>query len=508
MRPTQFVDRDGSLVMISPELIAEIRRLYHAEHWKVGTIAAELHLHYDTVRRALAPERRRRPAKRKTKTAPYLEFTQQTLEKYPRLRATRIHEMIRQRGYTGGIAQVRRLVRRLRPRVQEAFVRLEAFPGEQAQVDWAHFGLVRVGQARRRLSGFVLTLAYSRAFYLEFFFDQCLENFLTAHVRAFHDLGGCTRSVLYDNMKSVVLERYAEQARFHPKLLELCAHYHFQPRLCHPYRGNEKGRVERTIRFIREGFFEARPFTNLVDLNHQALRWRNEALQRPHPDHKPRCVLELFQEEKLRLLPLPQHPFAIEFLKPVCSPKTIYVRFDLNDYSIPPEAVGKKLTLAASDTRVRILDGDTVLVTHPRSYHRHELIENPAHRRALLEQKRKAQGSSALQRLRAAVPEVDNFLQQAMDKGEPLRTVSQKLLLLLSDYGSHELRAAVQTALERQTPRVSSVAFLLSRRRNRSKQKPLPNVHFEHRPDLAELYVNPHPPESYDELSENDDEHS
>ena len=254
MWPTDIVDRDGSVVMIPPELVAEIRRLYHAEHWKVGTIAAELHLHYDTVRRALAPEQRRRPAKRKTKTAPYLEFIQQTLEKYPRLRATRIHEMIRQRGYTGGIAQVRRLVRRLRPRVQEAFVRLEAFPGEQAQVDWAHFGLVRVGQALRRLSGLVLTLAYSRAFYLEFFFDQCLENFLTAHVRAFHDLGGCTRSVLYDNMKSVVLERYAERARFHPKLLELCAHYHFQPRLCHPYRGNEKGRVERTIRFIREGF--------------------------------------------------------------------------------------------------------------------------------------------------------------------------------------------------------------------------------------------------------------
>jgi transposase len=494
--------------MIPPELVAEIRRLYYAEHWKVGTIAAELRLHYDTVRRALAPQRRRRPSKRKTKTAPYLEFIQQTLEKYPRLRATRIYQMIRDRGYTGGIAQVRRLVCRLRPRIQEAFVRLQAFPGEQAQVDWAHFGLVRVGQALRRLSCFVLTLAYSRAFHLEFFFDQGLENFLTAHVRAFHDLGGCTRNVLYDNMKTVVVERYAERARFHPKLLELCAHYHFQPQLCHPYRGNEKGRVERTIRFIREGFFEARPFTNLVDFNHKALGWRNEALKRPHPEHKPRSVLEVFEEEKVHLLPLPQHPFEIELLKPVCSRKTIYVRFDLNDYSIPPQAVGKKLTLAASDTRVRILDGDTVLVTHPRSYHRHELVENPAHRRALLEQKRKAQGSSTLERLRAAVPEVDNFLQQAMDKGESLRTVSQKLVLLLDDYGSHELCAAVQTALERQTPRVSSVAFLLSRRRNRSQQKPLPSVEFEHRPDLAELYVKPHPAESYDELSETDDEDS
>ena len=171
--------------MIGPELVARIRHLFFAEHWKVGTIAAELRLHRDTVRGALQSQRfSRTQASRPRLTDPYVEFIRETLQKYPRLRATRIYEMIRARGYQGSVVQVRRRVAELRPTQREAFLRLRTFPGEQGQVDWAHFGTVSVGRARRKLSGFVLTLSYSRALALEFFFDQSLENFLRAHVRA------------------------------------------------------------------------------------------------------------------------------------------------------------------------------------------------------------------------------------------------------------------------------------------------------------------------------------
>jgi len=119
--------------MISKEQSAEIRRLYYAEHWKVGTIAAELGVHHTTVLRAVGLlERRCSDRPRRTKTQPYEEFVRQTLNKHPRLRATRIFEMVRSRGYTGGIAQLRRLVRRLRPRRKEVFARVQVFPGEQA----------------------------------------------------------------------------------------------------------------------------------------------------------------------------------------------------------------------------------------------------------------------------------------------------------------------------------------------------------------------------------------
>jgi transposase len=488
--------------MIPPELVVEIRRLFYAEHWKIGTIASELGVHYDTVKRALEAERFRRGSSRKTKLEPYHEFIQQTLETYPRLRATRVFEMVRERGYTGGIEQLRRYVRGIRPPAAEVFVRLQVLPAEQAQVDWAHFGVVRVGRAERRLSCFVLTLSYSRAFYLEFFFDQSLENFLTGQIRAFHDMGGSARTLIYDNLKAAVIERYGPKARFNPKLLELCAHYHYQPQLCSPHRANEKGRVERTIGFIRQGFFEGRPFTNLADFNRRALEWRDRVMLRPHPERKPQTVLDVFLEEKTHLLPLPAHPFVVERLKPVRCRKTIYIRFDLNDYSIPPQAVGKKLTLAASDTRVRILDGPRLLASHRRSYDREEVVKDPAHEKALYKLRRKARSSTALERLTDLVPAAETFLRQAFDKGESARNLTQKLLLLLDDYGKDDLQLAIETALERNTPRLSSVAFVLNNRRTASTKKPPLPVQLEHRPDLAEIYVKPHSPEVYDELSE------
>jgi transposase len=173
--------------MLSSALRAQIRHGFYAEHWKVGTIARALGLHPDTVRHALDTEQfNRAKALRPLLTDPYLAFIRQTLQQYPRLRATRIYHMIRDRGYTGSVVQLRRVVARLRPVRQEPFLRLRFFPGEQGQVDWAHFGEVPIGRARRRLSCFLITLSYSRALYLEFFFDQSMENFLRGHVHAFH----------------------------------------------------------------------------------------------------------------------------------------------------------------------------------------------------------------------------------------------------------------------------------------------------------------------------------
>ncbi len=228
--------------MIDPELVAKIRLLFFAEHWKIGTIARQLNLHRDTVRTALETDRFNRPKPNRAarKTDPYVEFIRQTLAQYPRLRSTRIFQMIRARGYEGGSSQLRRLVAQLRPGVQEPFLQLRTLPGEQAQADWADFGEVRIGQARRRLSCFVITLSYSRALALHFFFDQSLESLLCAHVKAFAQFQGCPRVILYDNMRSVVLARHENQIRFHPRLLELAAHYHFAAHPCRPARGNEK----------------------------------------------------------------------------------------------------------------------------------------------------------------------------------------------------------------------------------------------------------------------------
>jgi len=495
--------------MIDPELVAKIRLLFFAEHWKIGTIATQLNLHRDTVCAALETDRFHRPKQDRTarKTDPYVDFIRQTLTQYPRLRSTRIFQMIRARGYEGGPSQLRRLVAQLRPVVQEPFLQLRTLPGEQAQADWAYFGEVRIGQACRRLSCFVITLSYSRALALNFFFDQRLESLLCAHVEAFAQFQGAPRAILYDNMRSVVLARHENQIRFHPRVLELAAHYHFAPQPCRPARGNEKGRVERVIRYIRESFFAARPFTTLEDFNRQAHLWRDEvAHQRPWPQDDSRTVAQAFAQERPRLLPLPAHTLETDCMLSVHAGKTIYLRFDLNDYSIPPTAVGRTLILLASPSSIRILRDGIEIARHRRSWDRHQIIEEPAHRQALLEEKRRALGASPSVRLRQAVPESEALLEEAFRRGESLGPASQQLLQLLDDYGAEELRQAIRSALDRATPRLSSVAYILQQRRRRQQLRVLRPVHLEHRPDLADLHVQPHDSDVYDELSHNGDE--
>src|SRR5947199_5449315 len=246
--------------------------------------------------------------------------------------------MLGARGYAGSAVQVRRWVRTVRPAARaEAYLRLETLPGEQGQVDWGNFGALPIGRARRVLSCFVLVLSWSRALYARFALDQSLESFLRGHVEAFTALGGVPRTLLYDNLKSVVLERVGDHIRFHPRLLELAGHYHFAPQPCAPYRGNEKGKVERMIQYLRHSFFAARRVTTLADLNAQLARWLTEtAHARPvPPDPAGRRVVEALEEEGQRLLPLPAHPFPCDVVRPVASGKTPYLRFDGNDYSIP-----------------------------------------------------------------------------------------------------------------------------------------------------------------------------
>jgi transposase len=493
--------------MITPAQHAEIRRLYYGEHWKVGTIATQLGVHHDTVRAAIAEAHAvRRGACRRTQLDPYVPLIRDTLAQYPRLRATRLHEMLRVRGYPGSPTQVRRLVRRLRPQVVPTlYRRLTTLSGEEAQVDWGSFGSVRIGRGTRPLSGFVLVLSYSRAIFALFTLDQTLESFLRGHVEAVHTMGGCARTLVYDNLKSAVLERQGTAIRFHPRLLELAGHYHFAPRPCTPGRGNEKGKVERQIRYLRDAFFAARPFRDVDDLNAQFRRWRDEiAHRRPHPAQRDRTVAEVFAEEQTRLLPLPAHPFDTETQRVVTARKQPYVPFDRNLYTIPHTHVGQPLTLLASPTVVRIVAGATEIARHVRSYDSGQPIEDAAHLEGLLAATRQANASSSRDRLRLAVPTTTTLLDRLAARGEVLRPHLLRLQALLDDYGPHELAAAVALALERNALGAGSISHILeTRRRQRTHVPPVPVILPDH-PGVRDLTVTPHPLESYDDLGRPD----
>jgi transposase len=492
--------------MLDAATVAEIRRLYYAEHWKVGTIAAQCGVHPDAVRRALHREPGTLPPRppRPRLIDPFVPWLTATLERYPRLRATVLHRMLRERGFTGSIVQLRRLVQPLRPHRREAFTRLLSLPGEAAQVDWADFGRVRIGRAERRLSAFLMTLCYSRALYVEFFFDQSLANFLRGHVRAFEHFAGVVRQVVTDNLRSVVLERRGDQIRFHPRYLELAGHYCFEPQPCHVRRGNEKGRVERHVRFLRESFFAAYGFTSLGALNGSVRRWVEDvAGTRPWPDDPSRTVAQVFaDDERPRLLALPQHRLDTSDRTTVGSEKTLWIRFDRNDYSIPPSAVGKELTLLATDTEVRLFDGTAEIACHRRSYDQRERVTDPAHPAALLAIKRGAVASAADSPLRLAVPEVSAFLDAAFPRYRSTALLTTPLLRLLSLYGSEALRAALKEALERRTPTLASVEYLLEKDRREAQRRPPLPVDLADRPELAALHVQPHSLSDYDQLSQ------
>lgn len=174
--------------MISPDQEAQILRYYHAEGWRVGTIASQLGLHRDTVARVLTqaglPLAVSKP--RPSMIDPYLPFVRETLKQYPKLTASRLHEMVRQRGYEGSISQFRHLVARYRPKPSpEAYLRLRTLPGEQAQCDWAHFGHLQIGKAKRPLMAFVMVLSWSRQTYVQFFLNANTASFIRGHTGVF-----------------------------------------------------------------------------------------------------------------------------------------------------------------------------------------------------------------------------------------------------------------------------------------------------------------------------------
>jgi predicted DNA-binding protein (UPF0251 family) len=169
----------GDTLVISKEAEGEIMRLFHAEKWRIGTIAEQLGLHHTTVQRVLRQSgvQSKEISTRASMADQYAGFIVEQLEKYPRLCASRLFEMVKARGYAGGQDYFRRVVCRYRPRKSaEAFQRLKTLPGERAQVDWAHFGKLQVGSTERVLSAFVMVLSFSRQVYLRFFLSSSMSR--------------------------------------------------------------------------------------------------------------------------------------------------------------------------------------------------------------------------------------------------------------------------------------------------------------------------------------------
>jgi hypothetical protein len=353
-----------------------------------------------------------------------------------------------------------------------------------------------------------MVLSWSRQIFLRFYLNAAMPSFLRGHVDALAFFHGSPRVLLYDNLKSAVLERVGDVIRFHPTLIELSRHYRFEPRPVAVARGNEKGRVERAIRYVRDSFFAARSWTDLDDLNAQALEWSTGvAGDRRWKTAGDKTVSEAFAEERPRLIALPDEPFVSDERVEVHAGKTPYVRFDLNDYSVPHTHVRRTLVVLASIERVRVIDGPTTLVEHARSWDRGQQIEDPAHVAALVQEKKHARRERGLNRLVRAAPSAEPLLRIAAESSINLGNLTSRLLTMLDAVPAAELEAAIAEAVAGKIAQASAVQQILDRRRTERGQPPAVIARLTHDLRANQVVVQPHNLALYDQLHPEDLEH-
>ena len=209
---------------------------------------------------------------------------------------------------------------------------------------------------------------------------------------------------------------------------------------------------------------------------------------------------DTFAQERAQLLALPENPYATEERVDVRIGKTPYARFDRNDYSVPHTHVRMTLTVMATPNQVRLLDGSEVVATHRRSYGKGQQIEDPGHIAALTEVKRQARHHRGQDRLAQAAPGSRELLTRAAERGDNLGSITASLLRLLDSYGSAELEAAIQEALQREVPHPNAVRLSLQRRREQRNQPPPLVIALPDKAQVRDLVVRPHALTGYDQL--------
>jgi len=496
---------------VTSEIWAEIRRLSKIEQLSISEIARRLILDRKTVRSALhseaAPPARASTGRRPSRLDPHKPYIEKRLQEYPRISAVRLLRELKGHGYPGAITVLKDYLTTVRPRVQEAFLRIETQPGEQAQVDWANCGAIRIGQAWRKLSLFVMVLSWSRLMYAEFSLSQCLEDFVAAHRRAFQFFGGIPKKCLYDNLRSVVLARYGADIRFNPRFMEFAGLCLFEPRLCRPGHGNEKGKVESGIKYARSSFLDGRSLTSWPQLQVDLAAWlSNTANVRLHGTTRAKPV-ERFALERPLLQALPQHEPDTRIVRAVKATSQCLVKFDGNLYSVPSHWAGKVLTLKASRSEVFLFVDAQRIAAHARSFERGVVIENPAHYEGLLAAKKAARSAKIHDQFLAlghgsqeAKALCEAYLQGLIQTELHVYHHLQKILDMAATYGRTEVLQALSQALKHNAFGEHYLQNIITQNRAARGQKETLPLVIPAKPDWVKEHVEQQDLAVYDEL--------
>lgn len=435
--------------MLEAELQSKIISLYWNEKKSIRRISELVGVDRKTVRRVID---RRKVVLEKTIPVrvsliePYKEQIKNLLLKDPAMAASTILHRIREDGYMGGLTIIRNHVRELKSkshRVREAFLRLEFAPGECAQVDWGEFG--EPFHDGVKVHCFVMVLCYSRLMYLEFTRSERFEDFIRCHENAFAFFGGVPKECWYDNLATAVTDRYGGVVKFNPRFFSYVGHHSIAPHACNPARGNEKGRVENGIKFIRSHFWSGRKFSDFNDLCMQSILWRDQYLNlREHRVTK-RIVKNLFDaEEKPALRAVNTLKFGTdEVLTKVISSDFHFI-FETNRYSVPWTLVGIAVTIRINEKTIKVYYHEKYVAGHERSYFKNKVFTNPKHQEGLLAKKPGAvsQDESRVAALKNLGDGVREYFKSLRASSRSLKTEMNRLLALSTVYGTDNLNKA------------------------------------------------------------------
>ena len=361
----------------------------HQQGLSVTAIARQLGIDRKTVRTHIAkglrpPTYRARPPRRRL-IDPFGPYLKARLSAFPTLTARRLWRELKDRGYRGGYTAITDALRDMRPPCTSVFeVRFETPPGEQAQVDFAHFEVEFTDEpgVKRIVWLFSMVLGFSRLIWARFVVHQDLQSVLRCHIAALEAIGRVPREILYDRMKTAVIGEDADGLVIYNRaLVDLARHYGFQPRACRPYRPKTKGKVERPFRYIREDFFLGGSFRNLDDLNGQLRYWLDTvANPRVHATTH-RVVNEAFAEERPALKDLPLAPYrAVLKLERRVSHEGL-VSVGGNLYSVPDTTHRRVLDVHVLADAIHIFEDGTLIASHVPLEGRDQKRLDPAHRK-------------------------------------------------------------------------------------------------------------------------------